>query len=378
MRAIESLLREYYSKAELVVPPDLELREIALQPLSSSTYIRHLSFPTIQELRKAILERIPRHVYFSSAKYREPANPDMEMKGWLGSDLVFDIDADHLPQCSDKVVEFKFCSRCGYVTSEKIDKCPRCGSSLEEFSHVEEECIELAKLEVAKLIDILRMDFGYQNLTVAFSGNRGFHVRVHLEGEDAMLPSDARREIVDYLKMSAFNVDSVTVIERRLGRRRVMRIPPSRFDVGARRRVYLELKRMGLDVDRALASYSMLRSRANDINSAIMDAVENARIEVDEKVTIDVSRLVRIPNSVNGKSGWIALHVKDLGAFELSEDVVSPVKEELRVKIVIDLPRVRILGHELRARRGEVLSLSPAVALYLVFKGVASFLGVRR
>jgi len=378
MKALIEILREYYSRANLVVPPDLELREIAMQPWNLGTYIRHLSASSIDELRRLILDKVPKHIYFSSARYREPANPDMNLKGWLGSDLVFDIDSDHLPQCREKVVEFRFCPRCGYVASENEEKCPRCGSALEEFNHVDSECVELAWNEVVKLLEVLKMDFGYQTFTIAFSGNRGFHVQVHLDGEEALLPSDARREIVDYLKLASFSIDETVVTERKLGRRRVMKLPPSRFDVGVRRRIYAELKRGGIDTDRLILSYSLLRSKSSEINAAITEAVERARIEVDEKVTIDISRLVRIPNSINGKSGWIAFHITNTSSFELSEDKVSPIKEEIKVRMLVDMPRIKILDYEIRARRGEILKLSPAVALYLVFKGVAQFVTLKR
>jgi DNA primase small subunit len=134
----EDIFRKYYSKADLILPSDFYIREIALQPLYTESYIRHLSFSTISELRKTVTEKVPRHLYYSSAKYQEPANTSMDEKKWLGSDLVFDIDANDVPECLEEnnVITFRFCRACGYVTNDNLKHCPRCNSELQKFEHV--------------------------------------------------------------------------------------------------------------------------------------------------------------------------------------------------------------------------------------------------
>ncbi|MCQ4344565.1 MAG: DNA primase, partial [Sulfolobaceae archaeon] len=85
---LRRLFRGYYETAKLELPDDMELREFAIQPFGSESYVRHLSFTSDQELRSFLIEKVPLQVYFSAGKYQSPSAPDMESKGWMGSDLM--------------------------------------------------------------------------------------------------------------------------------------------------------------------------------------------------------------------------------------------------------------------------------------------------
>ena len=47
-------------------------------------------------MRDFLKKNVPSHVYHSAAYYEIPGAPTMAKKNWLGADLVFDLDADHL------------------------------------------------------------------------------------------------------------------------------------------------------------------------------------------------------------------------------------------------------------------------------------------
>ncbi len=380
---VKTLFREYYAKADLVLPSNYAMREFALQLIDKEVYVRHLSFTSINDLRRYITDNVPLHLYYSSAKYREPANPNMEEKGWLGSDLVFDIDADHIPGCN--AIEVRFCPSCGYVASGDEKKCALCGKELIEFDHVEPECIEQALEHVRKLVDVLEKDFGFERIRTAFSGHRGFHVVVELDGPDAMLPSEARREIIEYLKLSIAPVNELQVGVIRSRGKKVLRIPPRVLDYGVRRRVALELAKLVEDPD--IREYILGRNRRipvekiyrsiNDLNDKILKSLEHASIVVDEKVTIDTSRLIRIPNSINGKSGMIACEI-DISSFELHEDL-SPFNDMIIVvQAVTSIPKIRIFDEEIELKRGQKVVLSGSKALYLMLKGVVRYVAVKR
>ncbi len=49
-----------------------------------------------------LAETVPSDVYHSCAYYENP-DFDMDKKGWIGADLVFDIDADHIPTTCNKI-----------------------------------------------------------------------------------------------------------------------------------------------------------------------------------------------------------------------------------------------------------------------------------
>ncbi|MET1124927.1 MAG: DNA primase catalytic subunit PriS [Archaeoglobaceae archaeon] len=170
---IERKFAEYYAKSKIPLPREFRRREFAFVPLASLPDFvmhRHLSFRTEEEFKAYVLKNVPAHVYYSSAYYERPDAEKMEAKGWLGADLIFDIDADHLP-----------------VKSRSW-----------------EASLKLAKRELKKLLVILRKDFGIrdEDIEVYFSGSRGYHVHVHSE-EFLTLGSAERREIVDYISIVA-------------------------------------------------------------------------------------------------------------------------------------------------------------------------------
>ena len=121
--------------------------------------IRHKAFSSVQKLRTYLIETAPDHVYFSSSKYADPAAYPMEekKKSWTGSDLVFDIDYDHLKR-----------------------------PTLRE-----------AKKQSEKFMLILKDDLGFKKLLYVDSGSRGFHVHVHDECVQK-LGNPERREIADF------------------------------------------------------------------------------------------------------------------------------------------------------------------------------------
>jgi len=103
-----------------------------------------------------------------------PAAGTMKEKKWEGADLIFDLDADHLPQ--------------------------KARSYAEMLANV--------KSETGKLLDFLLEDFGFEEDTirVAFSGGRGYHIHVH-DPRVLALESAQRREIVDYIGGTGLSVD---------------------------------------------------------------------------------------------------------------------------------------------------------------------------
>jgi DNA primase small subunit len=121
--------------------------------------VRHKAFSSIPKLRTLLIETAPDHVYFSSSKYADPAAYPMEdkKKSWIGSDLVFDIDYDHLKR-----------------------------PTLRE-----------AKKQSEKLMLILKDDLGFRNLLYVDSGSRGFHIHVHDECVQK-LGNPEHREIADF------------------------------------------------------------------------------------------------------------------------------------------------------------------------------------
>jgi len=151
-------ISDYYINAPLYEPPFFQNREFGFRK-NGEKMVRHKAFSTVQKLRAFLIETAPDHVYFSSSKYADPAEYPMEdkKKGWDGSDLVFDIDYDHLKR-----------------------------PTLRE-----------ARKQSEKLLVILEDQLGFKKILYVDSGSRGFHVHVH-DACVQKLDNAERREIADF------------------------------------------------------------------------------------------------------------------------------------------------------------------------------------
>ncbi|MEM1525468.1 MAG: DNA primase small subunit domain-containing protein [Ignisphaera sp.] len=382
-------MKEYYAKNDPTLPSDFYLREIAVQPLNTDTYIRHLAFSTFSELRNFIVNNTPRHLYYSSARYQEPGNPVMDEKKWLGSDLAFDIDANEILECieSRKTLQMRFCKKCGYtVNQQDIKVCPSCGLELTKFDHVDVQCINMAKNQALKLADILRNDFGFTNISVAFSGHRGFHVVVELDEFHRYMSTDDRREIVSYIKLgeqqTKYLLDKFTRISKKS-----LLLPPRVTDGGIRRRIALALTKYvegdikayiqglkpSINFVEAQKAYKALLDHMNDI-------LKSVSIDIDAKVTIDTTHLIRAPNSINGKTGWRVIKIEDLNfdSFELSSEELSASNARIRIKMLINVPEIMVIDTKFKFSKGDEVVLDYPYASYFVFKEIATVLGIVR
>ena len=154
---IRGLFRQYYSRGEIKPPRSMERREFGFLAFGEAMMLRHMSFRTVDELKDFLVKSVPAHVYCSAAYYRSPTN-EMDRKGWMGGDLIFDIDADHLPTPCKGEHDHWVCGKCGR-RGEGPEICS-CGAKIEEVVWFCDKCLEAAKSEVIKLITILTDDFG--------------------------------------------------------------------------------------------------------------------------------------------------------------------------------------------------------------------------
>ncbi len=121
---------EFYANpsTKIPAPSAIEEREFAFFLFKERIMVRHRSVTNLNGLRNLLCEVKPSDVYHSCAYYENP-EADMDKKGWLGADLVFDIDADHIPTSCDKVHDEWTCSKCGFsgkgVTPEICPACER-------------------------------------------------------------------------------------------------------------------------------------------------------------------------------------------------------------------------------------------------------------
>ena len=331
---VHNKFSEYYQghSTEIPLPASANQREFAFFLFKDRIMMRHKGFATDKSLRSFINSTVPSDVYHSSAYYENP-EAEMRKKGWLGADLVFDIDADHIPTSCNKIHDEWTCGKCGFKGKGLTpDSCPNCKSKkFERKTWPCEVCLNSAKEETAKLVDILEVDFGFANeeLQVFFSGHRGYHV--HIDSETVKtLDATARKEIVDYVSGLGL------VITRRVQRQKPNQklSTPRLFlhDFGWNRRIKLGVKRFILKADKvAFKNAGVTKPVARAImenkdtvlkrclDEGRWDSVKGIRekswlkiaeyvkkkesASIDTVVTTDVHRLIRMAGTLHGKSG---------------------------------------------------------------------------
>ncbi|MFQ5998000.1 MAG: DNA primase small subunit domain-containing protein, partial [Candidatus Bathyarchaeia archaeon] len=203
---ISQKFRHYYLKSahSISPPPEIEKREFGLVPFKreKKIMIRHKGFENIFQLRDFLKAVAPSDVYYSSAYYDRPGAETMADKNWKGADLVFDIDCDHISTPCKIEHDTWRCLSCGMAQKgQPPEKCPKCSSEkLDEENWVCEICLDIAKTELLKVVEMLARDLGLESkhMEAVFSGHRGYHVHV-LEPEVKQLNASERKEIVDYV-----------------------------------------------------------------------------------------------------------------------------------------------------------------------------------
>ena len=338
---LQNLFQKYYSNWSMPAVDKLQSREIGFIPFFG-TMTRHRSFNDVRELSHFVSNVVPRHIYYSSAYYEYPEERVMKDKKWLGAELIFDLDADHIPGASKMTYE---------------------------------EILGEVKKHTHRLIfEFLLGDIGLEekDLKVFFSGGRGYHVHV-VRDWIYSLSSDARREIANYVRGEGFSPIDV---------RRAMLETPSKMS-GWKKRIddqvvnfytvlnkndqYAEILLKTFGGEKKISSYMENLNKivagknvkkievfrtgggekykymdTNDqlVFSKIMESViSDHQCEIDEPVTTDIHRLIRMPQSLHGKSGLIvkSIHLDEFDNFDPLIDARVP--EFSNQELTVDLPR---------------------------------------
>lgn len=355
--------KRYYRTDGPILPDRFARREFGFMFFDKNFVQRHLSFTTPEELRRYMQGNVPAHSYYSTSYYRKPNAPVMEEKEWLGAELIFDLDADHL-------------------------------EGAENMTYA--QMILQIRSEMINLVDsFLLGDLGFSEdqVHITFSGGRGYHA--HVRTPDVMeLGTHERRELVDYITGSGLNIDWVFPINRvatssvvtgagiRTNVAKDRLIPPA--DAGGwkkrmrgglmdvvndfcdgdgknLKKEYPSIK--GSDIKTVYKAQEELRKARTVLfeknNMAMLSTpVQNMLIkimkedvayrlsgEVDEPVTADIKRLIRLPGSVHGKSGLRVTPItrEQLTDFDPLQMAVpdaytdDPVKVTMRRPIELDM-----------------------------------------
>ncbi len=390
---IEGKFTEYYKKyASTISPPtSMEKREFGFLLLKEKIMLRHKSFRNVDDLRKFLRTTVSSDVYYSGAYYERPEE-EMEEKVWLGADLIFDIDADHIPTPCDKIHDKWTCNNCGFVGKGATpEKCPACEEAkFDEKTWMCEVCLESAKREMVKLVELLMEDFGFplKKIHVFFSGHRGYHI--HLESDEILsLDSMARKEMVDYI-MGIGLEPEFHGLEKISG--------PKLNDSGWRGKIargtydfLLEatqktLEEVGLQ-KRIIKSIETHKERiikswkeegpwgiigVKGSRKIAQFSVQKRSVKIDTVVTTDIHRLIRLTNTLHGKTGLkkTEIPIKNVESFDPFKSAVA-FREGMVTVLVSEAPQLRLGDETYGPFKNKKIELPTAVAMLLLCKGAA-------
>ena len=402
---IQRKFAEYYQEhsADIRPPTAINQREFGFLLFREKVMLRHKGFTDESELRSFLSKVVPLHAYYSCSYYESP-EAEMKDKGWLGADLVFDVDADHIVTPCAKTHDIWVCSECGATgRGPPPERCPACmGQKIRKRTWLCEVCLEAAKVETMKLIDFLMQDFGFssRDIRVQFSGRRGYHV--HVENEDIRgLDQMARKEIVDYIVGIGLEPRFHGLEERISGAKTRILVGPDLYDVGWRGRLargayeFLltaspkELESVGLkeSVIKVITSHreEILESwkrkgpwgSLRDVGTRswrkiVQQAVKKQSAQIDTVVTTDIHRLIRLNDTLHGKTGLKKTEVPLAGIddFDPLKRAIAFKKGTLKV-FVSEAPQFRLGDETYGPYKSERVELPTAAALLLLCGGAA-------
>ena len=375
---VKECFKQYYTNNKLELPDRFGKREFAFVLFSGRGMMRHIGFDKRNDFLNFIKQKIPYHTYYSSAYYQLPNAPTMSEKNWMGAELIFDLDSDHLPN------------------AEKISY---------------EKQLDLVKKEFYKLVnDFLINDFGFNEkyIELYFSGGRGYHCHVK-DPKILNLDSNERREIVDYitgrdLKDSLLFHEQVTSTVKIKGRT----IPSSKTlkmpkpdEPGWKGRISRgiieivnEIKESEYPIEK-LKEYGVKEKDAenllNDLSEERIRRIKEGNLdqsktirkfflnnalrktavlvsagETDEPVTCDIKRLIRLPGSLHGKTGFkvVKIALDELNDFDPLRDAVVLSDELVKVDVCQPI-NIKMKGEMFNLEKG-VIDIPTYLAVFLI------------
>ncbi len=402
---LEKKFREYYrqNSHRMEPPQKFEEREFGFAHFKDKMMVRHRHFDSISELRKFIEDTAPSDVYYSTAYYSNPEE-EMEHKGWRGADLVFDIDADHIPTSCKELHDHWICKTCGRTGKGTAPQtCPSCnGERFNQNSWVCELCLRKARDEAMKLSEFLMEDYGFseKHLRTFFTGHRGYHLHV-MSDTILALDSDERKEIVDYVLGNGLDLEGIHILERDSSRPSL----PEKSDrsKGWNRRILQRLfdllangdqnelvgtgfantvTRTIIEMRGNIMGYEDARRMIENLDShavgnkrwerILRKIIEECSAKIDTVVTTDLHRLIRAKETLNGKTGLrtVEIGVGELESFDPFEKAIAFERGEETIDVE-GVPRFSLGGSIFGPYDKGRLTLPTAAAVLLVCKGKA-------
>lgn len=371
---LEGIFRRYYfyHYSQLQLGESINEHEFGFR-LFDGKIRRHLAFNDKKELYAYIIKFSPSDIFYSSSRYQNP-KAEIDQKGWIGSDLIFDIDGKDLHLECAQGHNLVLCKDCSFISKGIIPKCTGCNSTRLQIIDIPcSRCIKSLNGEVKKLLEILKDDFGInsESIFVYFSGNNGYHIHV-VDKNFYDTSSQKRSAFAQYLMGKGYLIENLGIRKNNEGVFTPMH-NRVQYNQGWRRRIFdsihLPIQNHRID-DKFVKKYArMLDAKNNNINDILSSNIFDLSAKIDPNVTMDIHRIFRLAGSINSKSGLIKAFCKDLDSFNPFVDACF-IGGDSNVKINSKLNmKISLKGKQFSIKTGAN-TLPEYVAAYVVCKGI--------
>ena len=400
--------QHFYQDNFIKGPPQTESREFGYGVFGRKIANRNLAFASEKEFNNFLRQQVPFFISSSAALYRFPEKRPTEAKEFLGSDLIYEFDADELQTECKQTHDSWLCPKCGKSGKGRQLACDECGSAAKLEEWFCPECIGAAKQKVFSLLDFLENDFGFSDgIAINFSGRAGYHVHVRSDSV-RNLPHAARIELIDYLTANQLSIFSHFKKEETF-----FTGPPSKGKSGWPARILAELSSLLEEADSEkiavmgnipiAGARRLVREKASILKSirerntipAIFGKVSSkaesksdlfwqsflssivAKIApIDRQTSVDLSKIIRVPETIHGETGLIAKTVskESLKEFNPFDDALA-FKSEETVKVFINkAPSIYLAGEKFGQFEKQEAELPLNAAVFLLAGNAAKLL----
>lgn len=383
-------IARYYDKNRVSGPAQINSREFGYGGFGRKIAIRHVSFATADLFNQFLKRVAPFYVSYSTARYELPEAKPMEAKLPKGSELIFEFDADDLSQVGagscylDHTISK--CGQCGNLVAGLPKLCDKCGGAMsvaEEF--VCHQCLGEVKKQTLKLIDWLAGLGISEPMSINFSGSKGYHVHYHHDSIQKLTPS-ARAEIVDFLmpphmdwKRMGFDLDHRSLPSTSAGfswrKKFLQELPGVIPELSSLNKNQKEQALKGLAEGKMFGFTQAGKTDWNNWETALNEAKEKIlpNFTIDRQVSIDASRLIRVPDTIHGGTILLAKSVslQNLPSFNPLAEAIVLTSDPITV-MVNSSPKFELGKETWGPFQQEKIKLPKVVAAYLMAKGLAA------
>ena len=358
--------RDYYQQKD-VTPPDVSRREFGFGWKDKIDY-RHKCFVDAKQLKEFMVKEVPLYASYSLARYEFPALRPMPKKNFIGADLVFDLDTSYVHENHHALL------------------CHYC------LQRVAQDALRLKE-------EFLLKDFGFseKEITANYSGQKGFHLHVKSDSVQ-QLSSNARKELLDYISGS-FDLTKMLSQDEEMAdnveRKKKQAQGPSKQSGGWAKKIYDKTLSLFQTLDsQKLQSLGFSKRNVSYIKENQIEAIshlENGKwdafcsnpeeafkniaqeirvsttVEIDKAVTYDIARLIRIPDSTHGSTGFAAKTLSSLENFDPSKQCTITPKTTATIKTVEDLA-IAFNDETFELKQDQETEVPAALALFLACK----------